>query len=136
MYTRYDIFDDLLGLKGEVERFFSENPLHGRRYDLPYVNVYETGDDLQVRAMVPGVQPGDVDIQLVDNSLIIEGEKKSDYSDRPYIRKERSFGKFKKSIRLPFRVDPGKINAGIKNGILTVKLVKSEDAKPRKISIG
>lgn len=136
MFTRYDIFDDLLGLRGEVEKFFSDNPLRGRRYDQPYVNVHENGDNLMVMAMLPGVGPGDVDIQLVDNSLIIEGEKKSDYSDRPYIRKERSFGKFKKSIRLPFRVEPGNINAGIRNGILTVKLVKSEAAKPRKITIG
>jgi len=136
MYNRYDIFDDLLGLKGDIEKFFTDNPQPGRRYDHPYVNVYESGDSIQVRALVPGVKPEDVDIQLVDNNLVIEGEKKSDYSERPYIRKERSFGRFKNSIRMPFRVDPGRINATIKNGILTVALVKSEDAKPRKITIG
>jgi len=135
MFTTFDIIDDILGLKGAVDRFFNETSAYGRRYDLPYVNVYEKGDSLVIKAMVPGVKPEDVDIQLVDNSLVIEGEKKSDYSDRPYIRKERSFGKFKKSVRLPYRVDPGRVRALIQNGILTVHLEKSEDAKPRRIEI-
>ncbi len=135
MYTTYDIFDDLLNMRETVDRYFTAVPSRGRSYDLPYVNVYENGDSLEIRAVVPGVKPENVDIQLIDNSLIIEGDKPSDYSERPYIRKERSFGRFRKSVKLPFRVDPDKVRAEIKNGILRVYLEKSEDAKPRRIEI-
>lgn len=135
MYTTYDIFDDILGLRNEIGRFFREVPVRTRSLDLPYTNVYERGDEIEIHALTPGVQVGDLNLELIDNSLILEGEKKSDYSDKPYIRKERSFGRFKKSIRLPFRVDPDKVRATVKNGILVVTLVKSEDAKPKKIEI-
>jgi len=65
----------------------------------------------------------------------LEGEKKSDVQDKPYIRKERAFGKFKKAVKLPYRVDGDKIEAGLKDGILTVKLAKAEEARPKKIEI-
>lgn len=135
MYTTYDIFDDILGLRNDISRFFREVPVRTRSLDLPYANVYEHGDEIEIHALTPGVKVEDLNLELIDNSLIIEGEKKSDYSDRPYIRKERSFGRFKKSIRLPFRVNPDNVQASIKNGILVVKLSKSEDAKPKRIEI-
>lgn len=135
MFTTYDVFDDLLNLRGAVDKFFNELSAYGRRYDMPYVNLYEKGDSLTVKAIIPGLKPEDMDINLVDNSLVLEGEKKADYTERPYIRKERSFGKFKKSIRLPYRVEPSKVQASLKNGVLTVHLEKSEEAKPRRIEI-
>ena len=135
MYTTYDIFDDILGLRNDISRFFREVPVRTRSMDLPYANVYERGDEIEIHALTPGVKVEDLNLELIDNSLVIEGEKKSDYSEKPYIRKERSFGRFKKSIRLPFRVNPDNVQASIKNGVLVVKLVKSEDAKPRRIEI-
>lgn len=135
MFTTYDVFDDLLNFRSTVDKFFNELSGYGRRFDMPYVNLYEKGDSLTIKAILPGVKPEDVDINLVDNSLVLEGEKKADYAERPYIRKERNFGKFKKSIRLPYRVDPSKVQASMKNGVLVITLEKSEEAKPRKIAI-
>jgi len=135
MYTTYDIFNDLLDLRGTIDRFFRETPSVSRRFDVPYINLYDQGDVLEIRALVPGLAPEDLNIQLIDNTVRIEGEKKSDYLDKPYIRKERAFGSFKKAVKLPFRVDPNSIQAAMKNGVLTVRLAKSEDAKPRRIEI-
>ena len=134
MYTTYDIFDDVLNLRNVFDRFFQEMPVR-RSVEFPYINLYEKDDAIDIKAIIPGVKVEDLDINLADNSLIIEGERKSDYVDKPYIRREREFRKFKKSVRLPFDVDRDKINADLKNGILTIKLVKSEAAKPKKIEI-
>jgi len=131
----YDIFDDIFKLRNMVDGFFDEIPYQGRRADFPFVSLYEEEDELVIKAVAPGVKAEEMNIQLVDNSLIIQGEKKNDYADQPYIRKERQFGKFNKSIKLPYRVDPNKVKAEMKNGILTIELSRSEDTKPKKIEI-
>jgi len=131
----YNIFDDALELRNLVDNFFRDVPSRGTYREYPYIDLYETGEGLQINAILPGVKPEEVSIELVNNSIIIEGEKKNDYTDHPYIRKEREFGKFKKSVKLPYRVDGNNVQAGMKDGILTIRLTKSEDAKPRKIEI-
>jgi HSP20 family protein len=134
MYTTYNIFNDVLNLRNVFDRFFQEIPIQ-RRFDFPYINLYEKDDTITVKVMVPGVKTEDFDIQLTDTSLVIEGERKSDYADKPYIRKERYFTRFKKSVKLPYDVDRDKISASLKDGILTITLVKSEAAKPKRIEI-
>ncbi len=134
MYT-YDLFDDMLNLKDVVNSFFSENYGKWRSREFPYLEIYEGSDELIVRALMAGVKSDNLEIQLVNDSLLIEGEKLNDYADNPYIRKERQFGKFRKSVKLPYRVDANSIDAELANGILLIRLKKSEDAKPRKIEI-
>lgn len=135
MYATYDVFEDLMGMRNWFDRYFSEIPSARGAVDYPYVNLYEKDDTIEVKLTAPGISGEDLNIELLDNSLYIEGDKKDDYKDKPYIRKERSFGKFKKSVKLPYRVDSEKIEASMKDGILTIRLVKSEEAKPRKIEI-
>ena len=135
MFYNYDIFEDALKLRNVVDHFFRETPSTVRKAEFPYINLYEKGDTLTVKALMPGVKAEDLNIELVDRSLIIEGERKSDYSDKPYLRKERSFGTFKKSIKLPFDVDRENVRATLNNGVFTVTLEKSESAKSRKIEI-
>jgi len=135
MFT-YDVFDEVAGLRDIIDTFFNDIPARTTRTrELPSVSMLEGDDEIVVRALVPGVSNGDIAIHLVDTSLIIEGEKKNDYADQPYLRRERSFGKFKKSVKLPYRVDGANIKAELANGILSVRLAKSEEAKPRKIEI-
>jgi len=134
MYTAYNILDDMIRLRNVFDDFFT-NTGTASRSDFPYVNLYEDGDNIELRAIIPGVESKDIDIQLTQDGLIITGERKSDLKDKPYIRKERDFGKFKKSVKLPYSVDREKINASLKDGILTVTLTKSEEAKPKKIEI-
>ena len=135
MYTTYDIFDDLLGMRNWVDRYFNEPPSFRRRIEYPYVNLYENDDTVEVAVIAPGIRNEDLNIELHDEDLIIKGEKKTDKKENAYIRSERRFGKFHKNIRLPYRVDTGKIEAKTRDGILYIKLVKSEAAKPKKIEI-
>ncbi|HNU92393.1 MAG TPA: Hsp20/alpha crystallin family protein [Spirochaetota bacterium] len=135
MYTTYDVFDEMVNLRDLVDRFFTEAPALRRNVEYPYVNLRENNDEVVVTAVLPGVKADSLEILLEDASLLLEGEKKSDVQDKPYIRKERAFGKFKKAVKLPYRVDGDKIEAGLKDGILTVKLAKAEEARPKKIEI-
>ncbi|MBN2403565.1 MAG: Hsp20/alpha crystallin family protein [Spirochaetes bacterium] len=135
MFTTYDLLDDVADLRNWFDGFFNERPYLGRRADYPYVNLYENNDDIHVAVIAPGVKAEDINLQLINNRLTIDTEKKSDYLDKPYIRKERNFGAFKKVVELPYRVDPNKIEASMKDGILTVKLTRAEETKPKKIEI-
>lgn len=133
MYA-YNTLQDIARLRDVFDDFFSSVP-RGRHSEYPALEVYEGDDVIEIRALVPGVNSGDLNLQLVDQSLVIEGEKKKDYADKPYLRRERSFGSFRRAIKLPYRVNGDSIKAEMKNGILTVTLEKSEDAKPRRIEI-
>ena len=135
MYTTYDVFDDVVNLRNLVDRFFTEAPAVRRNVEYPYVNLRENNDEVVITALLPGVGVDSLNIQLIDNSLVLEGEKKSDVQDKPYIRKERAFGRFQKAVRLPYRVDGDKIEAGLKDGILPIRLAKAEEARPKKIEI-
>jgi len=131
----YNVYDDVTNLRNLVDAFFSHNEYQAISREFPLVNISSTDEEIELEALVPGMSAEDITLNLVDNHLVIEGEKKEDYADERYIRRERHFGNFKRSIRLPYRVDNDTIEASMKNGILRVKLVKNEDAKPKKIEI-
>jgi HSP20 family protein len=134
MYTN-NIFSDMMKLRSLFDDFFDEKPGYETTREFPPVQIKEEDERLVIRALIPGINSENIDIQLVDNSLIISGEKKEDYENHPYIRRERLFGEFKKSIKLPFRVKNDDVKADLANGILTITLSKSEEAKAIKIKI-
>ncbi len=134
MYT-YNFFDDVMNLRDIFDDFFTKRTSYEPYREFPHIRIYEGEDRLIIKSLMPGLKPDDIDIQLVDNSLVISGEKKNDYEEKPYLRKERFFGEFKKSIKLPYRVNQENIKADLKDGILSITLEKSEDAKPKKIEI-
>ena len=104
---------------------------------IPPVDVFENGDDLIIRAEVPGLDRKDIDIRVEDNRLVIQGERKreSEFDEEAAYRLERSFGAFTRSFLLPKTVDAGRIGAAYRDGVLEVRLPKTEVAKPRKIEI-
>jgi len=133
-------FDELERLRHEVDRLFTDfsegsEPLFSRAY--PAVNVTEDGENFYVRAEVPGVQSEDLEISVVEGRLLIGGERKVGTGDKEanYYRRERDGGFFKRTIGLPVRVNPAKVSASVKNGVLIVTLPKSEETKPRKIAV-
>lgn len=136
MFYTYDVLDDILKMTDVFDRYLSEEN-RGRRIarKYPYVNMYDKDDTLTIRAIMPGVKSEDVDIELVDHSLILKGERKTDRKDDAYIRAERDFGCFKKVVQLPYDVDRNNVKAVLKDGILEITLVKTEAAKPKKIEI-
>ena len=136
MLTTYDIFDDIMGLKNMIDGYFEGHPARTYRgAELPLVNVYEKDDTVTARFLAPGVAIGDIDLQLVDSDLKISVRRSKDLNSKPYIRRERSTGSWSKTVRIPFRVDADSIRASLADGVLTVTLEKSADAKPKKIEI-
>jgi HSP20 family protein len=105
----------------------------------PAVEVLERGDNLVVRAEIPGVSREDVSIEVTDDALTIEGERRQESEDRGegLYRSERSYGRFLRSIPLPEGVDADKAEANFKDGILEVTLPapKRERKRGRKLTI-
>lgn len=136
MYSNYNMFDDMLGLKNIIDGYFNGEWSAGSRLNnSPLVNLAENGDHVTVEVVAPGVGIDDISLELVDNTLQMTFKRKKENENAKCIRSERKFGTFAKSIRMPFRVDPEKISASLRNGILSINLEKSEDAKPKKIMI-
>lgn len=133
MYN-YNLFDNMFQLRGLFDDFFREQP-YEKAGGMPPVRIYTTDEMVTVKALVPGIEPENIDMQVIEDNLVISGEKKSDYTGDTYIRKERRFGGFKRSIKLPFRVNTETVKADLINGVLTITLQKSEDARPKKIEI-
>jgi HSP20 family protein len=106
-----------------------------RRWDSggPRTDIAETDKALEVSVELPGIDQKEVDISLTDNSLTIQGEKKSEReeSKKGYHLSERLYGSFYRSIPLPSGVDTDKASAEFKNGILTVTLPKTQEALSR-----
>ena len=102
----------------------------------PLINLTEDSDNYYARAELPGIESGDLDIQIDGKNLTISGERKIDLDENvKFRRRERESGKFSRVITLPGEVDPDKVEAGLQNGLLNVKIPKAEAAKPKRISI-
>lgn len=99
----------------------------------PCVDVREDDDAFILTAEVPGIAEKDIDVQVTEDSITIKGEKKEEKEDKgkDYYCMERSYGSFHRTIRLPIGVDREKVDASFKNGVLTVKLPKMEEAKSK-----
>ncbi len=103
----------------------------------PLVNISEDRDHIYVRAELPGVKAEDLEITIQDNSLILRGQRKIPKEEKEvnYHRRERESGFFRRFVALPARILGDKVEATCKDGILTIKLAKPEEVKPRKIEV-
>ena len=103
----------------------------------PLVNISEDRDHIYVRAELPGVKAEDLEITVQNHSLILRGERKIPTEEKQvnYQRRERESGFFRRVLALPARVQADKVEATCKDGILTIKLAKPEETKPRKIQV-
>jgi HSP20 family protein len=136
-------FNELNRIQNEINRIFS-NP-----FDLlapstslfegwePNIDVYEDKDNITVRAELPGMKQEDIEVSLQGDTLIISGERKQEeeHKEGQTYRAERFFGRFQRSLTLPQPVDASKIQASYKDGVLTITLPKSEEAKRKRIDV-
>src|SRR2546426_5108243 len=105
---------------------------------MPPVDIFQTGEhELVLKAELPDMAREDIDINIENFVLTIKGEKKAstDVKDEQYHHTERRYGAFSRSFSLPQTVDPGRVSAEYKQGVLTVRLPLREDAKPRSIKV-
>lgn len=106
--------------------------------DYPRINLREDADNLYVEALLPGVDPAQVELNLLGDTLTISGERAAEDDageGRTWHRRERGLGKFMRSVELPMTIDPEKIKAEARHGLLRITLPKAAAAKPKKISV-
>jgi len=103
----------------------------------PAIDVAESENEITVKAEVPGCKAEDVDITVQGNTLVISGEKKQEEEkkEKGYYHLERNYGTFRREMSLPTDVDTAGIEANCKDGVLTVKLPKTEKAKSIKVKV-
>ncbi len=142
--SRWNAGRGLNSLQDQVNRLFEDTFNGGRsaQSDLatwaPAVDVFETENELVVKADLPDVQEKDIDIRIENNTLTIRGERKFEQqvNEDKYLRIERAYGTFTRSFSLPNTVNADAIKAEYRNGVLTVRMPKREESKPKQIKIG
>ncbi len=141
--TPWRDFGRLSGLRDEIDRLF-EVPLAelaGTAQTLgawtPALDVYEEKDNFVVNVELPGMKKEDITVSFQEGALSISGERKSEtkHEETEVHRSERFFGRFQRVITLPTAVAADKVKAQYKDGILTITLPKSEEAKPKQIDV-
>jgi len=103
----------------------------------PTVDIAENENSYEIKVDVPGMKKKDLNISFKDNVLTLSGEKKEEKEDKGknFFRKERVYGKFQRSFRIPQDIDPEKIKAKYEDGVLTVEVPKTESTKAKEIAI-
>ncbi|HSE90792.1 MAG TPA: Hsp20/alpha crystallin family protein [Candidatus Binatia bacterium] len=131
------MFEDFLGRRPWP--FWPERwwPAASMRITTPAVDLYEEKDDIVVKAELPGMEKDNIEVNLSDNRLTIKGEKKQEeeVQKEGYYRSERSYGSFVRTLELPRKVQTDKVKAAFKNGILEIRVPKTEEAKKREMTV-
>ena len=141
--TRWDQSRVLTPLQEQVIRLFEDNATRDRsgHADLatwaPPVDIYETENELVIKADLPDLDGKDIDVRAQNNLLTIRGERKfeKDINEDNYLRVERAYGPFTRSFSLPNTVNSESVRAEYRNGVLSLYLAKLEESKPKQIKI-
>jgi HSP20 family protein len=142
--VRWNTARDAVSLREAMDRLFEESFLRPDLFGsgespasaLP-LDMYETENDVVVKASVPGVKPEDIQVTVTGDLLTIKGEFKTEEKTekRNFLRQERRYGSFCRQLGLPSGVDSGKAEASFENGILTLTLPKVEAVKPKTVKV-
>jgi len=132
--------DPFQALQREMENLFSQfqTSWNGTPAGMtPALDITETDDAVQVRLDLPGMKTDDIDIEVSGNLLRVSGERKEDKEEKEqtYHRMERRYGSFLRAISLPCAIQENQVDAEFRDGVLTIRLPKTEEAKSRKIQI-
>lgn len=144
MFIRWKAYDPTLAafeqFRRRMDRLFdefdrSDEPsFYQARW--PHVDLHDGGDKLMLTAEVPGMSEANINVTLNQDVLLLSGERKVEPPEGYTVhRKERNSIRFSRSFTLPCKVDPEKVSASAKNGVLTIELAKAPDAQPRQITV-
>jgi HSP20 family protein len=135
-------------LRREIEQTFGAEASAGRASrkaflpgraarQYPLVNLYDDGETFTVEALAPGVDPAQLDVTVVQNTLRIAGDKPGPVGVPPerIHRSERAAGRFVRTFELPTEVDADRVNAQYRNGLLLVSVPRAESARPRRVTV-
>jgi HSP20 family protein len=146
---QWDPFEEMGTLRRAVDRLFDGVMLSGRRDGRstadgqpaaawePAVEMYETDDEVVVRAEMPNLDPANVDVTVTQEAITIKGivRQEQEKKDRSYYRRELRYGSYVRSLPLPVEVKGGEAKATYKDGVLEVKIPKAERAKPTSVKV-
>jgi len=140
--TQFQPFRGVSALQDQINRLFNEAfDRSSEDANLtpwsPSVDIYETEQNLVVKADLPDIKPEELDIRVENNILTIRGERQFEkkVNESNYLRVERAYGSFSRSFALANTVNSEAIQADYKNGVLTLTMPKREEAKPKKIKV-
>jgi HSP20 family protein len=141
--TRWEPVREMMTLREAMDRLFDDaftRPLSvrdGWTMGTPAIDMYQTDNDVVVKASIPGIKAEEVQINVTGDVLTLKGEIKQEEerTDRAWHIREQRFGSFERSIALPTEVKSDKAEAVFENGILTITLPKADEVKPRTINI-
>lgn len=134
MFLYDNPWKELERMQRDMDSLFTRMGRPGNRF--PSMNLYDGDDRVTAEFIVPGMKKEDVGITFENGVLTVKGERKGSVDEKyEAVREECNCGAFTRSVDIPVQVDIEKISADLKNGILTVTLPKSEEAKPKQISI-
>ena len=140
--VRWEPFREIMSLRQAMDRLFEESFIRPTRFFLGEdgaipLDVYETPDQVVVKASLPGVKPGEMDITLTGDTLTIKGETKGEREVKrdDYLLQEHRYGKFARSVSLPEGLQGEKAEATFESGILTLTIPKAEEVKPKTIRV-
>ncbi|MEE8142537.1 MAG: Hsp20/alpha crystallin family protein [Planctomycetota bacterium] len=109
--------------------------LHAER-TFPALNLWEEGDSLFAEVELPGLSLSEIQVSVLGNELTLEGERNVETpAESSFQRRERTVGKFKRSIELPVAIDPDQVKAHFQDGVLSMQLPKAQQALPRRIEV-
>ncbi len=139
---RWEPAREMMTLREAMDRLFDDaftRPLSLMRdgWSLPAIDMYQTDDEIVVKAALPGIKADEVQINVTGDVLTIKGEVKQEEEkkERAWHIREQRFGAFERSVALPTEVMADKAKADFENGVLTITLPKAEEVKPRTITV-
>ncbi len=142
--THWEPMRDVITLRDAMDRLFDEaftRPWIGRdggsAAGAPAIDLYQTENDVVIKAAIPGIKPEAVQINVTGDLLTIKGEtqENTETNEKSYHIRERRWGAFERAIPLPTLISAEKAKADFENGVLTITLPKAEAVKPRTITV-
>jgi HSP20 family protein len=133
-----DPFDVLVNLQRALDAQTASGWLQNQTASqgpFPPINVFQQGDDILAIIELPGVETSNLQIQAKENTIRISGKKVANYPEGSVHRRERVFGEFDRTLSLPIQLDPDRIKAEYRDGVLALLLPRAESEKPRTIKI-
>ncbi len=143
-FSAWDPFPEVADLRNRMDEifgeFFGQTPFAIAATEAvwsPLVDVHETKEGFLLQVELPGVKQEDIQVSMVGDTLTLKGERKreTEVKEDSYHRIERSYGTFQRSIVLPSVLDPNRVKATYREGVLEIQLPKKEEAKPKEIKV-
>jgi HSP20 family protein len=138
--VQYKPSRDMRTLREAMDQLFDEaftRPFGMTEFSMPAIDLYQTNEDVIVKAALPGMTAEDVEISVAGDMLTLKGEiqRKDEREDAAYLIREQRYGRFERSLMLPTEVQSDKAQAEFENGLLTVTLPKAEQVRPKTVTV-